>query len=256
MVPNKIVGETIREINKNKLFLVKALVTPICVANVLYIIIFHVPYIIPRIIFGSYLIIQYLLIAVTTHRIILLGPKSVPEWGIFKLGFRDMYYAIHFVIISLVVILIAYGVSLVADKDYFVFVPTRLESNFWVFLIVVMSSWLLSRLFLVFPAIAVDVGVSFRLSWQLTENYQLLMYIVVVVMPVVMSIGGLIVYFMLSQQFVFHHTLIVNLFLYLLPIIALVIVIAALSIVFRIIYASHYDDTIKNVNDVDLDINQ
>ena len=241
MVPNKIIGETFREVNNNKLSLVKALVTPICVTNVLYIIIFHVPYSIPRIIVGSYLIFQYLIIAVTTHRIILLGPTSVPEWGIFKITIREMYFAIHFVIISLVVILIAYGVSSVADKDYFVFVPSRLEGNFAVFLVVVMSSWLISRLFLVFPAISIDIAMSYPESWRLTENHQWVVYIVVVIMPVSMSIIGFIVYFMLSQMFVFNHTLIVNLFIYLLPIVALVIVVAALSIVFREIYAAYYD---------------
>ena len=241
----KLIGTIIQEINKNKLALIKALVTPICVVNILYIIFYHVPYIVPRIIVSCIIFLQFVIIAVTTHRIILLGPGSIPEWGIFKLQFREYYYAIHLVIILLIALLIGFGVSLVADKDYFVFVPSRLQGNFAVFLVVVMSSWLLSRLFMVFPAIAVDVSVSYPLSWQLTENYQLLVFLAVVVLPVTMSVVGVIVYFMLSQMFVFSHTLIVNLFLYFLPILAWVIIFAGLSVVFRHIYTAD-NNNVKN----------
>jgi len=237
MVPYNLFYKIFQEINNNKLALIKALVTPICVVNLLYIIFYHVPYSIPRFIVGCFVLIQFVVMAVTTHRIILLGPASVPEWGIFKLRFREYYYAIHLVIILLIALLVGYGVSLVADKDYFVFVPSRLEGNFAVFLVVVMSSWLISRLFLVFPAIAVDINVSYRLSWQLTENYQALMFLVVVVLPTSMSILGVIVYYMFSQMFVFSHTVIVNTFLYFLPILAWIIVFAGLSIAFRVIYS-------------------
>lgn len=45
---------------------------------------------IPLIILSTFI---YIVVAITTHRIILLGPNSIPEWGIYIPRKREIYFA-------------------------------------------------------------------------------------------------------------------------------------------------------------------
>lgn len=52
----------------------------------------------------------------------------------------------------------------------------------------VLIFWLISRISLAFPGIAVDKGVSLKLSWEMTKNYQMLMFWAVTICPLLLAI--------------------------------------------------------------------
>ena len=58
------------------------------------------------------------IIAITTHRIILLGPSSVPEWGLFKLTKREFIFLLYSIGIGLIMFPIV----------FFTFIPKRINS--------------------------------------------------------------------------------------------------------------------------------
>lgn len=118
---------------------------------------------------GVLTVIVHTVFAITTHRIILLGPDAIPKWGLNTWSKRETFFALHFV-----------GLSLVSVPILFLaFIPVV----GWI-LALGLFSWLIGRASLVFPGIAVDQGITFKLSWELTNNRQLLMVLVVVAFPV------------------------------------------------------------------------
>ena len=161
----------------------------------------------------------YSVIAITTHRVILLGPNSVPEWGITSWSKREIYFFLHFMGLCLITI-------------------AAVLLNFIPFLgaiaIFVVICWLLPRFSLVFPGVAVDKGVSFKLSWRLTRSYQLLMFLVVVIFPILLILP------LLVFELIPYGYFLSNIF------IALVIVfqVSALSLTYKKItsevYGSHW----------------
>lgn len=131
------------------------------------------------------------IIAVTTHRIILLGRDSVSKWGFFNWGVRETVFALH--IIALIFFL--FFCSFIAKSSYTAtFSILDLNSVPWkllvyipliiTFVIYVVAFWVIGRVSLAFPAIAINQGVSFRYSWKLTRKHQLLMFLVVIAFPI------------------------------------------------------------------------
>jgi hypothetical protein len=119
----------------------------------------------------------YAIIAITTHRLVLLGPNSIPEWGIRSWSMRETYFLLHML-----------GIGLIAmAMSVLVFIPIA-----GVLALLLAVCWILPRLSLVFPGIAVDKGVTFELSWKLTKNYQMDMFLIVIALPVVLSIPALL----------------------------------------------------------------
>lgn len=118
-------------------------------------------------------IVAQAIFAITTHRIVLLGPDSVPKWGITSWSKRETYFILHIIGLGLMMIPIGLvGIIPVVGA----------------IAALVLICWLLGRFSLVFPGIAVDKGVSFKLSWELTENHQLAMFLVVVIFPIMLGI--------------------------------------------------------------------
>jgi len=121
--------------------------------------------------------IVYAVIAITTHRVVLLGPNSVPKWGITSWSKRETYFIFHVLAIGLITM----GVSLLGLIPVVGLIAALLA-----------SCWLLPRFSLVFPGIAVDKGVTLKLSWELTKNYQLHMFLIVILFPILLSIPTLL----------------------------------------------------------------
>ena len=90
--------------------------------------------------------------------------------------------------------------------------------------------WLVGRLSLVFPGIAVDKGVTFGLSWELTRDYQLLMFLVVVVFPLLLVIPF---YLLDMLPYTFAISSVLSTF-------AVVFEIAALSMAYQLIAGQVY----------------
>lgn len=115
--------------------------------------------------------------AITTHRIILLGKGSTPEWGLRSWSKRETYFLLHAVALTGLMYLLIIG-PVQLDFVPMVFIPIAL-----IFIL-----WLWARFSLVFPGIAIDQGVSFKTSWYLTKDYQLLMLLVVVAFPMLLAV--------------------------------------------------------------------
>ncbi len=155
-------------------------------------------------------------IAVTTHRMILLGPGAVPEWGISRWSMRETFFTLHAVGLVLVV----------SPLGLLGIVPVV----GWLLALIV-ACWLIGRLSLVFPGIAIDQGVTFGLSWKLTRNRQMLMFLVVVIFPAMLFLP----IFLLE---LLPYTLILTSFL---ATLATIMTIAALSVAYKIIYKETYE---------------
>lgn len=85
--------------------------------------------------------------------------------------------------------------------------------------------WIMGRLSLVFPAIAIDEVISFKVSWDLTRNYPLLMFLVVLIFPA-MFIAPVVVLRLVPYGHVF--TSLITAF-------ATVFIVAALSVSYKLI---------------------
>jgi hypothetical protein len=59
---------------------------------------------------------------------------------------------------------------------------------------IILGTWIVSRLSLVFPGIAVDRGITIPLAWELSKNHQVALVVTVIVFPLVLSVP----YFLLS----------------------------------------------------------
>ncbi len=112
-------------------------------------------------------------VAITIHRLILLGDAAVPEWGLYSWTKRETLFLGHVFLVA--------ACSLPAVALGFVpFVGIGLA--------LCGIAWILLRLSLVFPAIAIDEWVSIRDSWDLTSDHQLLMLMTVIVFPFLLSL--------------------------------------------------------------------
>lgn len=116
------------------------------------------------------------IIAVTTHRIVLLGPDAVNKWSMVWTRRETRF------------LLVTFTFSLAAVGIIFssLILSSRLQLDGWLVLIVVgfVISYLLSRLYLVYPAVAIGQAISFKHSWELTRKHQFLVWFSVVLFPV------------------------------------------------------------------------
>ena len=114
-------------------------------------------------------IVFYTLIAVTTHRIILLGPEAVSIWGIYKWGRRETSFALYVLLLALIMIPLEF---LGAFSEAASVIAT------------IVALWIAGRFALVFPGIAIDEHYTFELSRIRTRKFNLLMFTIVGIIPI------------------------------------------------------------------------
>ena len=107
------------------------------------------------IIFGG--VVQAVL-AVVVHRVLILGKNAVPQWGITKLSKREASFFLH-----------AFFLSFLAIP----FLPLLFIPGVGWVLCLIGTSWLMGRLSLALPGVAVEGGVFFNESWKITRGYQI-----------------------------------------------------------------------------------
>lgn len=115
----------------------------------------------------------YVLVAITTHRIILLGEGSVPGYGLFELSKRELKYVMYVIGLTLAVLpaaLFAY-IPLVGFVLYFSFMV-----------------WVWGRSSLVFPAVALNDDFPLDRAWSVTKGYNFTMIMVVSIYPLILGI--------------------------------------------------------------------
>ncbi len=206
-----VVLSAIRYVFEYKGTLIKALLIPFC----LYVLLDLAEYLelttTAKVIASILGWVAHTLFAVTTHRVVLLGPKSIPKWGTLSWSKRETLFALHILGLGIVVIPLA----------IFSLVPV-----IGVVLVICSVFWVIGRLSLVFPAIAIDQGVSYIYSWNITKNYQLLMVLVVIVFPILLLAPALLLSFI---PYGFIGTSILSTF-------ATVFTVAALSVTYKEVF--------------------
>ena len=102
-------------------------------------------------------LLNYVFLALSVHRVIIVGPDSVPKWGQYTISKRVAYYTLYAVCLLILLMVISF-VSLVP------IVGGALQLLF--------SVYVFARVLLVFPAISVDRYWSFYYSWLQTKQVQ------------------------------------------------------------------------------------
>lgn len=204
----------------------KALLGPFTMAVIVNVIFINLPneFLAFRLLLSVISLVLYTVIAVTVHRTIILGPGSVPEWGLWPLSSRELRFAIYFVGVSLILSLIQVPGAFLSYVPVFLSdyeVLATLGKYLWFFA----TSFLCARFFLVFPSIAVDETPTLGDAWEATQGHALMIFLVVILVPTaVYESAGLLVHVPLVS----HLWAAVEMFL-------LVIFIATLSVAYRLI---------------------
>lgn len=189
---------------------VKALLIPVVVLIVLGTIPLPIHGLVGVILHEILALLAYALLAIITHRIILLGPGSVPEWGVGVIGKRELYFIGYYIGIGLCLSLVnLFG--LISPIGYLISIIAMI--------------YILARLSLVFPAVATDRYWTFFDSWKATRGHQALMLVVVVIFPIVIGIPKM---FLSRIPYM-------GIFASILSAATMVFVVAALSVAFQVI---------------------
>jgi hypothetical protein len=159
----------------------------------------------------------YTLIAVATHRVILLGPSSIPEWGILMPSKRELLFLIYSIGVGLIMVPIG----------FLAFIPLV-----GLPIAILAIAYVAGRLSLIFPAIATDLGWTFSDSWKATEQYIVLMMFIAVGLPIIMGIPE----YLLS--YLPYATVLVTI----VSVFSMVFLVAALSVAFKVITSEHNEN--------------
>lgn len=213
----KIIAGAFYYVSKNRSSLAKALAWPFTALIIISTIEYFANEGVFSYVLGIASIGIHAIFAITTHRIVLLGSDSVPTWGITSWTKRETFFVLHIIALALMAI----PVMLLG------FVP--ILGGLAALIII---CWFAGRFCLVFPGIAVDKGVSFKISWELTAQYQLLMFLVVIVVPVLLAVPAIIISFI---PYTFIITSLLSTFI-------IVFEIAALSMAYLLITTQAYEN--------------
>ena len=164
----------IRSVIHNKRALAKALTLPLLVYLLMVVLpqLFQIPVLI-QIFAGVISFFLYVYISVATHRIIIMGSGAFSGFGLTMLGVREW----QFLLAVFEVMFYCLPLFLLVYVPYVgVHVAT------------VMAAYIVSRMSLIFPSIAIDAPMNARASWQATSEYQLVMFTVVFVFACVFTL--------------------------------------------------------------------
>lgn len=161
-------------------------------------------------ILGLASLIPVTLIAITTHRIILKGPESVPTWGINRFGWREIKFTLYQYLVLIFLIPLA----------ILIFIPFAGP-----ILVIIVGAYMVGRMSLVFPGIAIGEELDFKDSWDATKNHKLMMFVVVAVFPFALGMIGFMLERIEGITFV----------LQILSIFTTIYVVAALSVAYQIV---------------------
>jgi hypothetical protein len=114
----------------------------------------------------------YTYFAVIIHRIVLLGPDSIQKWGVPAWSKRETYFFFHLFALILLSLIIIFLFAIIPQTG--------------IFLGYIVLTYLFIRLSLVFPASAIDEGVTFKISWQMTKKHQIVMLYIAILLPLVL----------------------------------------------------------------------
>ena len=181
---------TVVSLSEVKLSLVKRLLLPVVLLSAIDTATFYFLFSGVVYLFLFIKLYLYTVIAITTHRLILLGPDSVSQWGIFLWRKREFRFALY--VVLLIIIL----------------VPAGFASNFSGavgFIGSLLAFWIIGRFALTFPGIAVDEEMTFDRSWKWTADHNLFMLVIVGFVPLVFFYLSVLLAWYLPYYFYFWN---------------------------------------------------
>jgi hypothetical protein len=174
---------------------------------------------------GSYLLHTALflagstLAAVAVHRVLLLGNRADPGLGLFWTR-RESWFVLY--LLGIVVVLL--------PAFLLVFIPLVGP-----LMVVPAMGYLMARCSLVYPGIAIDQGMSFRLSWAWTRGYQWPAFVLIALIPWLISYPF---YFLPDTPIMIPIGVVLHLLL-------TVYIVAMLSLLYKMIVLDPNDDTAR-----------
>lgn len=120
-------------------------------------------------------------VAIITHRIVLLGPNSVPKWGI-CFSLRETIFSIFFVVVALIFVIVFLLASAIAAPLSAIHPVLTVATGAFV------AIYITARISLVMPAIAVDHNTYFSYAWTLSKNHKTLMNLVIALPPILLGL--------------------------------------------------------------------
>ncbi len=113
------------------------------------------------------------IVAISTHRIVILGPDSVPKWGITSWSLRETRFLLY-------LFGVAFGVAMLAS--FAVLLPQPIGLALMAGVAIVMFS----ALSLVFPAVALEHPISLQQAWAMAQGNFFPLIVCVWVFPICM----------------------------------------------------------------------
>jgi len=120
----------------------------------------------------------YVLLAINIHRLILLGPQSVPPFGVGPFGLREWRYLGW----SCAQILAAAGVVMLCAP------LVALSEPLGLFVALLVAAWLVSRMALLLPEIALGRAMDVGAVWRLGKGAGFGLAVMVVVVPLLAAV--------------------------------------------------------------------
>jgi hypothetical protein len=129
----------------------------------------------------------FTLFAVTCHRVIILGPYSVPRYGLYRISMREArFYGWGFITyfyMSLITLSIMLPINIFAFE-------AELNGNLWFFnmyIALIPGAYIFSRLSVLFPATAINYRKNMNWAWDTTRGNGWRLFVLLGVIP--MAIG-------------------------------------------------------------------
>lgn len=170
-------------------------------------------------------------IAITTHRVSILGKDSVPKFGSLIFGLREFKFLFKTILFGIIIGLISFLIALIPIVG--------------IFILPVVLVLLISRLALVFPAVACDEKMGFLQAWRNTKSFKLLTILMIIIFPILFSFLVGIIYSLAIEfliKIVSPHMMI----LYsILNVFIMVFTISALSSVYKHIKPTPFNKPLK-----------
>jgi hypothetical protein len=174
----------------------------------------------------------YILFAITCHRVALIGDEGVPHYGLRSWSLRESRYLGWSVIILVVWLLF----SFVVNSFYVSMIVSKVEAGasaetyqsykYWLTPFYIPILYILSRLSVLCPAIALDQKVDAQWVWRLTAHNGWRLTVIVSLMPWVL-------YFVLNLLLRENATFVESIILQLLGFILLAVEVVALSFCYK-----------------------
>lgn len=126
------------------------------------------------------LVMANISIAITTHRIAILGNSSVPKFGSYIFGLREFNYLFKSILMTVLI-------SIPVIASFFIPIVGP-------FIAIILILILVSRFSFIFPSLACDEKMSFIEAWKYTKSYKFLSLFTIIIFPIIFAISVGLIY--------------------------------------------------------------